>query len=335
MESIIQASRLHLEKRRAELHRQSAERRRGPQGESRSEAVAQRVAMIPLDRIREDPSFTNVRLRASSEQMDQLVESMRREGIKVPIEVVTTTDPEPYFYVRAGFRRTTAARMLRWKKIPAIVLPADTPVVDEYWTNIIENSSRSQLTTYEIACAARTMRSKFGIQGREFALRAGYSESYVGNLLRCIDRLPQEILDVWRDGAPIPVDIYHKWSSLRPEEAIREMVSYCGHHPKVVKQWRPPPATKEKAHPTRMASVTGLSRMQRLRFAAEAARALTDRERGLCLHVIDFCSGARDDVPEVYDGKQRAHQDQSRGDLAPPEDIDEAASLAKKPPRDG
>lgn len=330
--------RAHLDKRRAELHRSTAERRTGPQGEARTEVITQRVEMIPLDKIRQDPGFHNVRLDVSEEKIVELAQSMQSEGQKVPISLVSAPTPEPWFYVRAGFRREIAARRLRWKKIAAVVLPADTPVIDEYWTNIIENSHRAQLTTYEVANSAKMMRDKFGVGCREFAVRAGYSESHVSKLLRCIDTLPNEIVDEWRGAAPIPIDVYYKWSSLRPEEAIKAMLAYCGHHPKVAGEWRPPPEVRERAHPIKMASARGLSRMQKLRLAAETQRELTERERTLCLQVIDYCSGARDDVPGVYEEekKKRAQENRLRKEAedtsAPPENVAEAAALATASP---
>jgi ParB/RepB/Spo0J family partition protein len=296
--------------------------------------------LVPLEQIRDDPNFHNVRLQADEEEMTQLLDSMSREGLKVPVELIaspTSTPDSPCFFVRAGFRRTAAARRLHWQRLPAIILPRDTPVIDEYWTNIIENSARSKLSTYEIANAAKTMREKFGVPAREFALRAGYSEPYIVKLLRCVDKLPQEIVAVWRNSAPIPVDYYDKWASLRPDEAIRAMLSYSGHHPKVVQEWRPPAQIREQAHPARMASATGLSRMQRLRFAVEAARELVERERELLLLAIDYCSGARDDVPGIYeiDKKKRAAKNKRREDLPPPENIADAAALVTElPPKE-
>jgi hypothetical protein len=44
--------------------------------------------------------------------------------------------------------------------------------------------------------------------------------------------------------------------------------------------------------------------MQQLRFAVEVARQLDEKTRSLCLMVIDFCSGARDDVPSVHEPKK-------------------------------
>jgi ParB/RepB/Spo0J family partition protein len=325
-EAILLASRRHLDQHRAEIHQKAQEHRLGPQGEVRSEAITKRVEMISLDEIHDDPKFHNIRLEAKEEDMVFLTESMCREGLKVPIEVISSPTPEPGFYVRAGFRRVDAARRLHWKRIAAIVLPPDTPVVDEYWTNIVENSMRSNLSSYETACAARTMRDKFGVSTRDFAVRAGYSESYIGNLLRSLDKLPPDIVQVWHDRAPIPPSNYFKWAGLLPNEARREVIKYTNQHPKVVKEWRPPSEIHERVHPVRMASPQGLTRMQKLRIAVEQARELDDRERMLCLQTIDFCSGARDDLPGIYDSGKKQHLVKNRADQTAPDNSTETVA---------
>lgn len=262
--------------------------------------------------MRIDPNFPNIRLEATENELAELAESMKYEGLKQPITVLASPPPENILWLRAGFRRTTAARRLKWQKIPAIILPHDTPVIDEYWTNIIENSARQRLSTYEIAFSAKTMRDRFGVRPKDFARKAGYSESYVENLLRCIDRLPTEILQEWKNRAPIPLDLYVQWSAMLPAEAVKMMLSYCGRHTSVTRGWQPPPETKERYFPARMASQRGLARMTRLRFAIEVARKLDQPTRELCLQIVDFCTGARDDVDAVYDGSKKMRTYKSR-----------------------
>jgi len=325
-QAILNAARSHINKRRAELLRTAAEKKLGPVGELLSQTLVNRVESVPLDLIADDPDFANLRLPPTPDELDKLSDSMRCEGLKVPIEVIPSPGDPSKFCVRAGFRRTTAARLLGWKTISAIVLPADTPLESEYWTNIIENSARDRLTSYEIAHAARTMRDKFKVRARDFASRAGYSESYVLQLLRCIDKLPDDVVEVWRDRAPIPVAMYDKWTNLLPDEAVTAMRVYCGKNPRLVGEWRPPARTDKRSTPIRMASAAGLRRMQRVRFAVEVARELDEKTRKLCLSVVDFCAGGREDVPGIYDGKSkmRVYKSRRREDLEPPpDDVDD------------
>jgi len=81
---------------------------------------------------------------------------MACEGLNDPVTVVEAPGDRGEFLLRKGFRRTTAARSLGWREIPAIILPKDTPVVEEHWINIIENTARSNLSTYEVANACES-----------------------------------------------------------------------------------------------------------------------------------------------------------------------------------
>ena len=308
-QAILRKSQALLNKRRAELYLDSRERKNGPQGEMRS-AVLQQLELIPIELILEDPNFKNVRLEVDKEALAQLSESIKHEGLKIPITVIPSPDGNPNFYVRAGFRRLRVIKALKWKNVPAIILPLDTPVIEEHWINIIENSARSGLSSYEVACAAQTMRDKFKIKPAEFALRAGYSESHVNNLLRSIDKLPEEVVDEWKGKAPIPLVKYFDWSKMTHSEAIKHMLVYKGRYPQVTRDWHPSTRLREKAHPIRMASTKGLTRMMRVRFAIESARCLDDTHRRICLDLVDYCSGAREDVPQIFRPKRNpAKQD--------------------------
>lgn len=317
---VINESRKRLNKRREELYRQADTVKHGPRGEKRSADITKRVEMVQLKRIIDDSTFVNLRLPAEEDKIQALAESMKHEGLKVPITLIAISDEGGKFFVRAGFRRTAVARQLGWKQIPAVILPANTPTVEEYWTNVIENSNRSQLHTYEIAIAAQTMRDKFHVTPLDFAIRAGYTEGYIHNLLRCLDRLPEEIIDAWRGKAKIPIDHYIKWALLEPDEAVKAMLSYAGHNPRLMKDWTPP-VRRPRQLVIKMATSRGLQRMQKIRFAVEVARQLDPNTRTLCLKIVDFCSGAREDVPGVYNPlvKQRRYKDRHKEDLKLPE----------------
>ena len=315
---------LRIDKRRIELHHQADVFKNGPRGEKRSAVLVERVEWVPLELIFDDPKFVNLRLPAEEDRIQALSESMRHEGLKVPITLIATPDNNG-FHVRAGFRRTAVAKQLGWKRIPAVILPADTPTIEEYWTNVIENSNRSQLHSYEIAVAAKTMRDKFHVSPLDFAIRAGYTEGYIHNLLRCLDRLPNEVIDAWRSRARIPVDLYIKWAIMEPDEAVKMMLLYAGRNPHVVKDWQPP-VNRPRQPIIKMASTRGLQRMQRVRFAIGMTKLLDDTTRNICLKVVDFCSGAREDIPGIYSpqNKLARYAIQREPDLSIPELDDEA-----------
>ena len=245
----VEAARNRLAKRKAELQQDLDVRQHGPQGEKKSAAITQKIMLLPLDQIVAESEFGNIRLDATSEEMSQLIESMRYEGLKVPITVIPASGNDNLYYIRSGFRRVEAALDLKWQVIPAIILPKNTPEEDEYWINIIENSARQALHTYEIAEAAKTMRDKFGISAKNFALKAGYSESYIYNLLKAIDKLPDLILERWKKKDKIPVEFYIAWSSMLPQEAINSFNINAGLHPHSIERLEALPS-KDVSPPT-------------------------------------------------------------------------------------
>jgi ParB/RepB/Spo0J family partition protein len=320
-EHILTSGRARLAKRREELRRLAVSAKsEGPLGESRSVAITERLEMVPLDRIHDDPNFTNLRLFTKPDELQKLSDSMMQDGLKVPITLIAANPEADHFYVRAGFRRTLVARSLDWSAIPAIILPYNTPQVEEYWTNVVENSARSPLHPYETANAIRVMRDKFHITPTEFASRAGYSESYVYKLLRCLERLPETVLKAWREKEKIPFDTIHEWSKLEPSEAHKEMCRYAGHHPAIVKGWQPSMKRKPRV-PLLMTTTKGLSRMQRLRIAITQAKDLDPKTRELSIRIVDFCSGAREDVPGIMKAraKIRTTKNRRQDELSMPE----------------
>ena len=324
----IQRASARLDKRRTELRHEGEVRRNGPQGEARSAVLAENVQMVHLDMILDDPEFKNFRLNVDEEKLRELAESMKLEGLKVPITVIQAPGEKPGFFVRAGFRRTIAAMRLGWREIPAIVLPKDTPLVEEHWTNIIENSARDGLSTYEIANAAKIMRDKFGIKPRDFAMRAGYSEAYVLNLLRCIEVLPDDILQQWRAKARLPFDYLSYWATLPAPEALAQFHLHCGQSHKVPEELKLSPRKRIRNSRLTITTDYGLRRMGGLRLAIEAAPDLDEKTRAICLQIVDVCMGARDNVVGIYDPptkhRRTKAQRQEEPQVSQPPDLDDA-----------
>lgn len=314
-------SRTRLSQRKRELREDWRERHLGPQGEARSMDIVGKVRLIPLDEIVSDTDFKNeMRLDATEDEARNLEESMRSEGLKHPIVVVQLGDQ---YHVRWGFRRSRAALKLGWSSIPAIVLPTDTPLTSQYWSNIVENVARSKMHTYELARSAQVMRDKFRVDYREFARRTGYDPKYIDNLLRTIDNLPPELLVKWRERRPIPVSYFVTWAAMRPEEAVRAFETYVGLHPRAAKTTStvpevlespasPDPPRKRGDFPILMATRAGLKRMDRLRFSVACHRPIDEATRATWLAIVDYCMGQRNDVPGVHDDNKRHRSHRGR-----------------------
>jgi ParB/RepB/Spo0J family partition protein len=265
--------------------------------------------MIGLDKIVDDPSFENFRLKPNPEKVQELAGSMEYEGLKSLITVVEAPGGKGEFFLRAGFNRTAAARSLNWGKIPAVILPLNTPEVEERWANLLENSVRSELTTYETANAAKIMRDRHGVSAQDFGKKIGRSEPHVYNLLRCIERLPLEILDQWREGAALPIDLLIKWSAMHQHEALEEYHRVVGQRCKMPKDFVPPPWKRIRNLPVKIASAYGFKRMHRLRSAIQEAQGIDEGTKATWLALL-IQKGSR---PSVFTGMctRRCHRSRS------------------------
>lgn len=285
--------------KRATQHRiENLTRLTGPQGENISANFIE-TQLIELEKIVEDPTFKNFRLTVDPVSLDELKTSINLEGLKVPIVVVEAPKPG-YYHVRAGFRRTLAARHLGWTTIPAIILPLDTPEIQEYWINIIENTAREKLSTYELAQAARMMRDRFNVKPEEFARKSGHTLGYIDKLLGCIDRLPPEVLISWQRGDRVPLDILVKLSAMNPIEAIKNLRLWFGQHritaDEALARLRKPPT----ARPEKLWTVSGLERTQKLMLAIKISN-LDPKTKRLCMDVVEFCQGGRKRIDGIVD----------------------------------
>lgn len=319
---------LRIAKERRSGREKEIEKKGGPQGEQRTLEMAG-VVPIDLSLIEDDSDFKNFRLRQSEEKMELLRESMKLEGLKVPVCVIET--PAGTFRMRAGFRRLICARQLGWKAIPALILESDTPEVDEYWTNIIENSARDGLTTYEVANAARLMRNGFHVSTKEFAQKAGYSEGYVWKLLQCMDKLPDEVLDQWKNGARVSVETLYDFSCMDPHDALAAFRRFIGIRPERSLEER----LRGPGRNDKLAKGRSLERMMRLYAALETNDTLELRTRQLCLKVIEFCMGAKDAIMGVYyprAGKRRRDRAERKRMLKLPELPDLSDEIQGMPP---
>jgi ParB/RepB/Spo0J family partition protein len=296
-----------IAKRRADWQRERIVKQHGPQPEFATAAVYSNHQLIPLDKILDDPTFTNFRQTVSPVSLESLQTSIGIDGLRNPITVVEAPAPG-YYYVRAGFRRTKAIRNLHWEKIPAIVLPSDIPEKDEYWANIIENTNREQLSTYETAYAARWMRDEYGVTAAEFAQKTGVAPKKVYELLGCIDRLPPEVVQSWKNNDRVPFVIYVKLSYMAPLEAIKNLRLWLGQHRISPPETRHPALleklrTKQK-RTGKLWTVEGLERTQRLIMAIKISQ-LPEEEKRRCINIVEYCQGCRERIPGVVNDKKK------------------------------
>src|SRR3989304_2635229 len=130
----------------------------------------------------------------SPESLQELVDSIREQGILEPIVVAKT--PAGYQII-AGERRWRAARILGLDRIPVIV--RDTTPQGMLEMSIVENVQREDLNPIERAQAYKRLIDDFNLSVTEVAKRVGKSLPYISNTIRLLT-LPDAIKDALAAG---------------------------------------------------------------------------------------------------------------------------------------
>ncbi|WP_137845726.1 ParB/RepB/Spo0J family partition protein [Microbacterium sp. 2FI] len=134
------------------------------------------------------PNPRQPRTHFDSEDLAELVHSVREFGVLQPV-VVRATEDGTYELIM-GERRTRAAREAGLTSIPAVV--RDTS--DEHLLRdaLLENLHRSELNPLEEASAYQQLLEDFGITQEELASRIGRSRPQISNTIRLL-KLPMPV----------------------------------------------------------------------------------------------------------------------------------------------
>jgi len=125
----------------------------------------------------------------SPESLQELVDSIREQGILEPIVVART--PAGYQII-AGERRWRAAKILGLAKVPVVI--KETTPQGMLEMSIVENVQREDLNPIERAQAYKRLIDEFGLGTNEVARRVGKSAPTISNTIRLLS-LPDAIKD--------------------------------------------------------------------------------------------------------------------------------------------
>jgi len=148
------------------------------------ELIAQ-ASTVPISKIQ--PNRYQPRTHFADEELKSLTESVRRDGVLMPILLRPHGDD---FELIAGERRWRAAQAASLLEIPAIVRDVDDLQALEL--AIIENEQRDDLTAIESARGYQRMMNEFGCTQQQVANRIGVSRVQVSNVTRLL-QLPEKI----------------------------------------------------------------------------------------------------------------------------------------------
>jgi ParB family transcriptional regulator, chromosome partitioning protein len=125
----------------------------------------------------------------SSDSLQELVDSIREQGILEPIVVAKT--PAGYQII-AGERRWRASKILGLSRVPVVIKETSPQGMLEM--SIVENVQREDLNPIERAQAYRRLIDEFGLGTNEVARKVGKSAPTVSNTIRLLS-LPDAIKD--------------------------------------------------------------------------------------------------------------------------------------------
>ncbi len=198
------------------------------------ELMAQALS-VPISKIK--PNRYQPRTRFADKELKSLTESVRRDGVLMPILLRPCDDG---FELIAGERRWRAAQAASLLEIPAIVRDVDDLQALEL--AIIENEQRDDLTAIESARGYQRMMDEFGCTQQQVANRIGVSRVQVSNVTRLL-QLPEKIQKMIEnrelsmgqvrplvglpsiEGEKLAVEcVAHGWSARQMEQHARHAV---------------------------------------------------------------------------------------------------------------
>ncbi len=149
---------------------------------------------LPLERLK--PNRLQPRARFDGDDLDELTESIRAQGVVQPIVVTPRTDGD--YTIVAGERRWRAAGRAGLAEVPVAIreVEDDRQLLE---MALVENLQRTDLNPVEEGEAFRRLNTEFGLSHEQIALRVGKARASVSNALRLL-RLPEEVLELLRAG---------------------------------------------------------------------------------------------------------------------------------------
>ncbi len=165
----------------------------GPAAADEQPAAGKDFFHCPLDDIVPNPY--QPRLNFSAEELRQLADSVKAQGVLQPL-LVRPLAAGGYELV-AGERRLRAARLAGLNTVPVVV--KDVSDAEMIEMSIVENIQRENLNPMEEAEAYHRLITEFDLTQEEAAARVGKSRSAVANFLR-LRQLPEPIKASIMDG---------------------------------------------------------------------------------------------------------------------------------------
>lgn len=174
---------------------------------------------LPVEQL--TPGPFQPRRRFDQEDLRELAESVREQGVIQPILVRRAPDGDKYQII-AGERRWRAAQLAQLHEVPVLIREFDDQTAMEI--AIVENVQRRDLTPLEEAEGYRRLIDEYSHSQEDIARAVGKSRSHVANTLRLLN-LPDEVRVLVEDGQLTAGHARALLSAEDPAELARQVVT--------------------------------------------------------------------------------------------------------------
>ena len=151
--------------------------------------------LVPVEILSANPF--QPRQRFDDDEMAELVDSVRQQGVLQPILVRPEPDDPSRYQIVAGERRWRAAQAAQLHEVPVVVRELDDE--ETLRLALIENVQRENLSPLEEAEAYQRLIRDFRHSQDDLARAVGKSRSHVANTLRLLT-LPDDVRDLLEQG---------------------------------------------------------------------------------------------------------------------------------------
>lgn len=167
----------------------------GAAGGEGGAAVNSGPRTLPTDKIK--PNRYQPRQVFTSEDIDELVLSIKAQGVLQPILVRPHPDDEALYELIAGERRWRAAQIAQLHEIPAVI--KELTDLEALELALVENLQRKDLSVIEEAEGYQRLIDEFSHTQEDIAKSVGKSRSHVANILRLLN-LPTPVRAMVEEG---------------------------------------------------------------------------------------------------------------------------------------
>lgn len=156
------------------------------------------ATVVAIPRARIHPGKFQNRDLFEQQRLEELADSIRANGIRVPLAV--RDDGDGTYSLIAGERRWRAAALAGLDEVPCIVEAIGD--LEHATTTVLENLQREDLTAVEEARGFATLRDIGGLDAETIAKKVGRQPDYIKDSLRLLD-LPERVLGLLHQGASL------------------------------------------------------------------------------------------------------------------------------------